>query len=77
MHYLGGIIFLLLLVQKSLGFEHIKELYRDDKDLRIIYASCLAKKKKKKAVNDYYVFHESLFKKSKICIPKCSIKYLL
>ena len=53
--------------------EHIKELYRDDHDFGIIYASCLTKT----AVDDYYVFHEFLFKKSKLCIPKCSIRDLL
>ena len=58
---------------KILGFEHITELYRDDQDLRTIYASWLAKK----AVDDYYVFHNFLIKKSMLCIPKCSIKDLI
>ena len=58
---------------KILAFEHIKELYRDDHDFGIIYASCLTKT----TVNDYYVFHEFLFMKSKLCIPKCSIRDLL
>ena len=60
---------------KILGFEHIKELYRDDQDFRTIYVSCLAKKKKN--VYNYYVFHEFLFKKSKLYIPKCSIRDFL
>jgi len=58
---------------KILGFEHIQELYRDDHDFGIIYASCLTKT----AVDDYYVFHEFLFKKSMLCIPKFSIRDLL
>ena len=58
---------------KILGFEHIKELYRDDQDFGIIYASCLTKT----ALDDYYVFYEFLFKKSKFCISKCSIRDLL
>ena len=60
------------LTAKILGFEHITELYRDDQDFRTIYASCLAKE----AVDDYYVFHKFLIKKSMLSIPKCSIKDL-
>ena len=30
--------------------------------------------RKKKVVDDYYVFHEFLFKKSKLYIPKCYIR---
>ena len=43
---------------KFFGFEHIKELYRDDRNVGTIYAFCLAKR----TVDDYYMFHEFLFK---------------
>lgn len=51
----------LMLCQKStisflLGFEHVKELYRDDMNFGTIYSSCL----EGKVVDDYYVFHELL-----------------
>ena len=41
---------LLLLSAKILGFDHVKELYRDDTDFGMIYPSCLDGK----ATNDYY-----------------------
>ena len=62
-----------LLNAKIIGFEHITKLYRDDHDFITIYASCLTKK----VVDDYYVFHKSLIKKSMLCISRCSIKDLL
>ena len=58
---------------KILGFEHVKELYRDDTYFKMIYSSCL----NRKVVNDYYVFRDFLFKKSKLCVPKCSVRELL
>ena len=57
------------LTTKILGHEYIIELYRDDQDFRNIYAFCLAKK----AMEDYYLFHNFFM----LCIPKCSIKDLL
>ena len=50
---------------KILVFKYIKELYKGD-------ASYLVKR----AGDDYYMFHEFLFKKSKICITKFSIRDL-
>ena len=58
---------------KILGFEHVKELYRDETDFGMIYSSCLDGK----VVDDYYVFRDFLFKKSKFCVPKCSVRELL
>ena len=58
---------------KILGFEHVKELYTDDTDFGMIYSSCLDGK----IIDDYYVFHDFLFKKSKLCVPKCFVRELL
>ena len=60
--------------KKNLDFEPIKELYRDDTYFITIY---VVLRKKKKVVNDYYVFDEFLFKKSRLCIPKWFIRDLL
>ena len=58
---------------KLLGFEFIKELYQHDDDFSDIYASCDSG-----AVSaDFYLFDGFLFKRNRLCIPKCSMRELL
>ena len=58
---------------KLLGFEFIKELYSNDDDFGAIYISC-----DNGAVSgDFYLFDGFLFKRNRLCIPKCSMRELL
>ena len=59
---------------KVLGFKHMIELYKVEKsEFYDVYAQCLEGKN----VQDYIVFDGMLFRKEKLCIPKCSIRELL
>ncbi|TYK21798.1 uncharacterized protein E5676_scaffold991G00020 [Cucumis melo var. makuwa] len=59
---------------KVLGFKHMIELYKVEKSkFYDVYAQCLEGKN----VQDYIVFDGMLFRKGKLCIPKCSIRELL
>ncbi|KAA0042451.1 reverse transcriptase [Cucumis melo var. makuwa] len=59
---------------KVLGFKHMIELYKVEKsEFYDVYAQCLEGKN----VQDYIVFDGMLFRKGKLCIPKCSIRELL
>ncbi|KAA0036700.1 Transposon Ty3-G Gag-Pol polyprotein [Cucumis melo var. makuwa] len=59
---------------KVLGFKHMIELYNVEKsEFYDVYAQCLEGKN----VQDYIVFDGMLFRKGKLCIPKCSIRELL
>ncbi|KAL0546709.1 hypothetical protein IC582_016621 [Cucumis melo] len=59
---------------KVLGFKHMIELYKIEKsEFYDVYAQCLEGKN----IQDYIVFDEMLFRKGKLCIPKCSIRELL
>ena len=57
---------------KLLGFELIKGLYETDSDFGLVWNSC-----ETHGFNDYYRFDGFLFKKGKLCVPKCSIRELL
>ncbi|KAA0063387.1 Transposon Ty3-I Gag-Pol polyprotein [Cucumis melo var. makuwa] len=59
---------------KVLGFKHMIELYKVEKsEFYDVYAQCLEGKN----VQDYIVFDGMLFRKGKLCIPKCSIRELV
>ena len=58
---------------KLLGFEHIRELYPSDVDFRDVFQSYTKGVPK----DDYFLFREFLFKRNRLCIPKCSIRELL
>ena len=58
---------------KLLGFEFIKELYQHDDDFSDIYASC----DNGVVSDDFYLFDGFLFKRNRLCIPKCSMRELL
>ena len=57
---------------KILGFEQIKELYIDDVDFGQIYKDCENGRMEKFFKHDGF-----LFKESKLCIPKSSLRELL
>ncbi|XP_073525851.1 uncharacterized protein [Phyllobates terribilis] len=59
---------------KVLGFSYIKDLYAYDSDFGDIYRLCLEKGSYYKC---YYLFDGFLFRASKVCIPKCSLRLLL
>ena len=59
---------------KVLGLKHTTEFYKvNNSKFHDIYMQCLEGKN----VHDYIVFDEMLFRKGKLCIPKCSIRELL
>ena len=51
----------------------MKELYLHDSDFLKIFAACVGGT----GMNDYYVSDGFLFKKSKLCIPRGSVRELL
>ena len=55
-----------------LGFEHNKDLYVSDSDFGNVYVAC-----EQKAFDKFYRHDGFLFKGSKLCVPKCSIRELL
>lgn len=61
-----------ILDSKLLGFDYIKELYDVDSDFGEIYQACA-----KGAFGKFYKHEGFLFKKQKLCVPKCSLRKLL
>ena len=59
---------------KVLGFSYIKEIYGSDSDFGDIYRHCMEKGSFDKC---YYLFEGFLYRASKVCIPKCSLRLLL
>jgi hypothetical protein len=57
---------------RFLGFEHIKELYKDDSDFANVYNAC-----ETLAFGKFYRFDEYFFKESRLCVPSSSIRELL
>ncbi|XP_074277528.1 uncharacterized protein LOC141601157 [Silene latifolia] len=60
--------FLVALDARLLGFEHLKELYKDDPDFSNELIS---------PINLFSVQEGYLFKGNKLCVPKSSIRELL
>ncbi|XP_050368930.1 uncharacterized protein LOC126787035 [Argentina anserina] len=56
-----------------LGFEQLKELYKDDSDFGSTWAECVASK----PTSDFHIKDGYLFKGSRLCIPNCSMRLLI
>jgi hypothetical protein len=72
MHFDAGMFFLSTLDARFVGFEHIKELYKDDSDFTNGYTSC-----KSSAFVKFYKLDAYLFKESRLCVPLSSMRELL
>jgi len=57
---------------RLLGFEHIKELYKDDSDFANVYNAC-----KTLAFGKFYRLDGYLFKESHLCVPSSFMRELL
>jgi hypothetical protein len=57
---------------RFLGFEHIKELYKDDSDFANVYIACEAS-----AFGKFYRLDGYLFKESRLCVLLSSMRELL
>jgi len=57
---------------RFLGFEHIKELYKDDSDFANVYNAC-----ETSAFGKFYRLDGYLFKESHLCVPLSSMSELL
>jgi hypothetical protein len=57
---------------RFLGFEHIKELYKDDSDCSNVYNAC-----KSSAFRKFYRLYGYLFKESRLCVPLSYVRELL
>jgi hypothetical protein len=57
---------------RFLGFEHIKELYKDDSDFANVYDAC-----ETLAFGKFYRLDGYLFKKNRLCVPLSSMRELL
>jgi len=65
-------VLLSILDARFLGFEHIKELYKDNSDFANVYNAC-----ETLAFGKFYRFDEYFFKESRLCVPSSSICELL
>jgi hypothetical protein len=60
---------------KTLGFEHLKEMYSDDLDFQEAYEACTSPVLRDRSQWEEYVIQEGLlFKGNQLCIPKCSMR---
>jgi hypothetical protein len=60
---------------ETLGFEHLKEMYQEDPNFKEAYEACknnLLRDRSKWI--DYMIQEGLLFKGSRLCIPKCSMR---
>jgi len=64
---------------ETLGFEHLKEMYGENEDFKEAYEACVNPLLRDRSPWMEYLFQDGLlFKGSKLCIPKCSMRdYLL
>jgi ribonuclease HI len=59
----------------TLGFEHLKEMYREDPDFKATYEACENPVMGDRSPWMEYMIQEGLlFKGSQLCIPKCSMR---
>jgi hypothetical protein len=65
-------VLLSILDARFLGFEHMKELYKDDNDFANVYNAC-----ETLAFRKFYGLDGYLFKKNCLCVPLSSIHELL
>jgi hypothetical protein len=60
---------------KTLGFEHLKDMYCDDTDLKEAYKACVNPVLRATSQWTEYMIQEGLmFKGDQLCIPKCSMR---
>jgi len=57
---------------KYLGFDHIKEIYKDDLDFSHIYQEC-----SKGGHKDFFIHDGFLFKGKRLCVPQGSLRQSL
>ena len=58
-----------------LGFDHLKDLYSEDVDFKEAYEACQNLVLRDRSPWLDFTFQEGLmFKGSKLCIPKCSMR---
>jgi hypothetical protein len=60
---------------KTLGFEHLKDMYYDDPDFKEEYKACenIVLRDKSQWI-EYMIQEGLLFKGNQLCIPKCSMR---
>ena len=61
-----------VLDSKYLGFDHIKEIYKDDLDFSHIYQEC-----SKGGHKDFFIHDGFLFKGKRLCVPQGSLRQSL
>jgi hypothetical protein len=60
---------------KSLGFEHLKDMYCDDTNFKEAYEACANLVLRDKSQWTEYMIQEGLLLKgNQLCIPKCSMR---
>jgi hypothetical protein len=60
---------------KTLGFDHLKEMYHSDPDFREAYEACANPMLRDKSQWDEYLIQDGLlFKGCLLCIPRCSMR---
>jgi hypothetical protein len=60
---------------KTLGFEHLKDMYYDDPDFKEAYEACENTVLRDRSQWTEYMIQEGLlFKGNQLCIPKCSMR---
>jgi hypothetical protein len=60
---------------KTLGFEHLKDMYHDDPDFKEAYEACANPVLRDRSQWIEYMIQEGLlFKGNQLCIPKCSMR---
>jgi hypothetical protein len=62
---------------KTLGFDNLKDMYRDDSDFKEAYEACENTVLRGRSQWTEYMIHNGLlFKGNKLCIPKSSMRGL-
>jgi hypothetical protein len=60
---------------KTLGFEHLKDMYCDDTDFKEVYEACTNPMLRDiRHWIEYMIQEGFLFKGNQLCIPKCSMR---
>jgi hypothetical protein len=60
---------------KTLGFDHLKEMYHSDLDFKEAYEECMNHVLKDRSYLVEYLIQDGfLFKGCQLCIPKCSMR---